>query len=193
MSHDVFHEPGWSWRRTARRPFAYWLIGALALFSILPAGLIDIFLAPGWHAPHWQCDSLGIPILEASAAAAPWALISAGLSAALAIPAARRRAAGCDIFRLRLGRGWVNALISAPVILLAGLAFWQVAEHVWRALVVQTFIADCNGRAEPITVSRRGPLLQISPLVLVALALWALHLRALALAPRGETRLADVF
>ncbi len=150
----------------------------------LPASVLDIIIAPQWHAPHWQCDSLGIPIYQAYYFALPWAGVSMLTAALLVIPTCRKRVDGENIFRLKHGKPTWNVMISLPVALVCLFLIISTFQHIWDALIPQTITADCNGSAEPITVTRHGPAFQTMPIVLICFVLWLLHLRALALSDK---------
>ena len=84
------------WKATAK-PITYWLVGGLLIWLTLPAGLADLLIAPSWHAPHHQCDSLGIPIMQVRAMLLPMAGVTLALSGLLTWPATRRRQGGGHI------------------------------------------------------------------------------------------------
>jgi len=171
-------------RTTHRNPVLYWFVGSTLIFLILPLNLVDIVIAPWWHAPHWQCDSIGVPIIETTAVIVPWAGVSFMVSAALAIPSVWRRQGGADIFEFSLGKSFCKWLVTAGFGVLFAFFLYPVAVHFWNAILPQTITADCNGSADPITLVMRGPLLQFVPVCELAIAVWLLHLRALALSSR---------
>lgn len=76
--------------------------------------------------------------------------------------------------------------MGVPVAAIAGLALFEFGRFLAQVTLPQTITADRNGSAEPITVVLRRSPLQLVPLLNVAIALWFLNLRALALAPRAE-------
>lgn len=165
----------------------YWMVGSILIWLILPIGLLDLLIAPKWHAPHWQCDSLGIPVAGTAIAAIPWAIIASLISAFLVFLLVRKRVAGADIFSIRLGSPLWNCLVSPPVMAVIALATHDVGTHIWSAAFPQTISSDCGGQAELITLTMRGPIFQVLPLWEIAFALWVLHLRALLLSPRVKT------
>ena len=172
------------WRRTFSKPIIYWITGAVFLWATLPASLIDILLAMKWHAPHWQCDSIGIPIMYTYAALTPWAFMSAAITALISLPMTWRRVGGADILDLRLGEAPWNWIVTIPVAVVVIWVCVGLLSHFWLAAVSQTITADCSGRADPITLEMRGPLLQLTPVCEIAIAIWLMHLRALALSPQ---------
>lgn len=178
--------PVWfgAFRTTVGRPWLYWFTGSVILWLLLPVGLLDVIIDPKWHAPHWQCDSFGVVLMETYYSALPWAAVSMVLAAILAFPMARKRPGGTDIFALRLGSPRWNWIVSVPIALVCAFIAFDVLNHVWEAIIPQTITADCGGSAEPITVVRRRPAIQLLPLVELGIALWLLHLRALALTPK---------
>ena len=176
------------WRRTFGRPFLYWATGTIFLWLMLPASLIDILLAMKWHAPHWQCDSIGIPIMYTYAALIPWASMSAVIAALITLPMTWRRKGGADILDLRLGKAPWKWIVTIPVAVMVILVCTNLLRHFWLAAVPQTITADCSGRAEPITLEMRGPLLQFTPVCETAIAIWLMHLRALALSPMRNAK-----
>ncbi|MCV6585646.1 MAG: hypothetical protein OIF47_08930 [Marinibacterium sp.] len=162
----------------------YWLIGAFLIWVTVPASVIDIFIAPEWFAPHWQCDSLGIPLMQAYRLALPFAAVALIASGLLTFVSTRKRLGGRNIFDLRLrksARDWYVTLVA--VILIAPLAC-DIGHFFFDALFVQTWTEDCEGRAEEITVSLRRPFFQVLPVVEAAQILWLLHLRAFAVSRR---------
>lgn len=172
------------WRTSSPRPIAYWLIGTLLIWLLLPVSVLDMMLAPDWYAPNPQCDSFGIPIAEAAVAGLPFAALAALVSALLTLPpGAWKRRGGTDIFFLNFTgsiRWWLFTLITGAMV--AAFAY-ELANYAWHAAVTQTFTADCAGRAEPVIKVMRGPLLQLGPLINVLIILWLLHVRALAISP----------
>ena len=116
----------------------------------------------------------------------PWAGIAFIVSAALAIPSAWRRQGGADVFELSLGKSLCKWLVTVGFGGLFALFVYPVAVYFWNAILPQTITADCNGRADPITLVMRGPLLQFVPVCELAIAVWLLHLRALALSARTD-------
>ncbi|MFS4436670.1 hypothetical protein ACMA5I_00515 [Paracoccaceae bacterium GXU_MW_L88] len=182
---------GASWRTTLSNPIHYYWTGAL-LFWLFPfVYAADILLAPQWYAPHWQCDSLGIPIGGAIFGALPSIPFVLILSAILVFPATRARQIGADIFDLSLGRGPLKHVLNliAVVVILAWI--YSLFQTVWSATVPQTFTADCGGSAEPITVTMRGPIFEIFNLYFLVLIIWLLHLRAMALSPKITPRIRE--
>lgn len=169
---------------THERPVYYWLIGATLIWAVLPIGLADSLLAPYWHAPHWQCDTMAIPVMQALMVAFPWAIFAALVSALLAFFAARARVAGINILNFRSERKVANWIVTLPLALLSALVLYGIFKHFWEVFVPQTITSDCNGSAEPITKTMRGPLLQLLPFHYCLLIWWLLHLRAFFLSPR---------
>lgn len=170
-------------RSTFNNPFVYWAAGSVLIWLIAPFSLADILIAPTWHAPNWQCDSLGIPIMETQIVLLPWAVIAVLISGAAAL-LTRGRQAGVDILDLRLGtppRRWIVTPIAVALVAYFG---FNVCRHIWQAVVPQTIASDCAGRAEMVEVIMRGPLVQLSPFLNFATAIWVLHIRALLLSPR---------
>lgn len=174
-------------RKTVQKPLLYWIIGTVLIWSLLPLSAIDIMIAPRWHAPHWQCDSLGIVIFNTLFGLIPWAIISAVISVLLTFPMTRHRVGGADIFDKSLGSGWRKWIISILIAVVIGFEVWEILRHLWAASFVQTITADCGGNADPIQVEMRGPLVQLLPFFGIPFSLWLLHLRALALSPRCKT------
>ena len=171
-------------RSTSNNPIGYWIVGFILIWLILPTSLLDILIAPTWHAPNWQCDSVGIPILQTKAALIPWAIVAASISAFLVFVLAHKRLAGANIFDFHLGAApwnWIVTLLA--MVGIASITF-DVGMHVWSAAFPQTISSDCEGRAELVTLTMRGPIFQLSPIVEMAIGLWMLHLRALFLSPR---------
>ena len=173
-------------RYTSRKPLYYWLIGAFLFWLPLPLGLADILIDPQWHAPHGQCDSLGIPIFRTRDALLPWALISFVVSAILVFPFGRGKTEGTDIFKCALGNKIWNYVVLIPIALVCAFLLFEVINHIWGVIVPQTIISDCGGRAEEITVVRRRPPIQLIPLLCLVAVLWFLHLRALILSPKKK-------
>jgi hypothetical protein len=172
------------WRYASAKPLTYWLSGAFLIWLVVPAHVIDIFIAPHWFAPHWSCDSLGIPLMQAYHVALPFAAIALITSGLLTFVSTKNRLGGKDIFDFRLrksARDWFMTLVAA--ILIAPFAY-DVGSFFFDVLFVKTWTADCAGRAEEITVSLRRPFLQVLPVVEALLILWLLHLRAFAVSPR---------
>ena len=172
------------WRTSSRTPVFYWLCGASLIWLTIPASVADIFIAPHWFAPHWQCDSLGIPLMQAYRLALPYAVFALLLSGLLTLVSTRKRLGGKDVFDLRVQNtvwNWFATLFAA--ILIAPLAY-DIGHYIFDALFVQMWTADCAGRAEEITVSLRRPFLQVLPVVEALLIFWLLHLRAYAVSPR---------
>lgn len=165
-------------------PLMYSLVGVALIFGVLPASVVDILLDPQWHAPNWQCDSVGIPIMFAINATPVWALISMFLGVGIAYPAARGASGRGRALDLAYCNRPVWWLVTIPVIVLCTALGWDVIRHFWMAIVPQTIIADCNGRAEAVTLVRRGPIFQTIPVFEAGIALWLLHLRRLAIWPR---------
>lgn len=154
------------------------------LWIALPLGVADILLAPRYHAPHHACDTLTIPILTALFGAPFWTLLSAGVSALLCIPTGWSRRGGTDILDLSLGRPprkWVVNALAGPILILLVHDIGAFALQAGHAVQVTV---DCGGKAEPVTVTLRHPLLQTYPLYEALFGVWVLHLRALALSPR---------
>lgn len=171
-------------RSTHDNPIGYWIVGSILIWLILPISLVDILVAPRWHAPNWQCDSLGVPILQTTAAAIPWAIVAVLISASLVFLLARKRLAGADIFNFRLGAAPWNWIITLLAMVVIVAITFDVGMHIWNAAFIQTISSDCAGRAEPVDLTMRGPVFQLFPLLEVAIGLWVLHLRALFLSPR---------
>jgi hypothetical protein len=171
-------------RSTHDNLIGYWIVGSILIWLILPIGLLDVLVTPSWHAPNPQCDSLGIPIFQTAHALIPWAIVAASISAALVFLLVRKRLAGADIFDFRLGAvPWnctVNLLAMAVIVTIT----FDVGRHVWNAAFTQMLSSDCAGRAEPVVITMRGPIFQLSPFLEIAIGLWMLHLRALFLSPR---------
>ena len=172
------------WRYTFESPWGYWLCGSVLLWSLLPAALADVLIAPDWHAPHARCDSLGIPIMLTAGAGVPWAVVSASVSGGLVALLARNRRGGADVLAWAFGRHLRARIVSLLVLVVAVLALGEVVRHFWQAAIPQTITSDCAGRAEPITITRRGPIIQLGPICMIATTLWLLHLRSLFLSPR---------
>lgn len=165
-------------KTAAFSPLTYWWVGAILMWLTLPAGLFDILAAPKWHAPHWQCDSLGIPIMMTRRALLPAAGMALILSGTLVLGATWRREGGGRVFppsRPRTWRGWMLACI---LLILSAVLCRDVLQYLYQITFVQTFVANCAGRAEPITVQMRRPPLQISPILYCALIFWMLNLHA---------------
>jgi hypothetical protein len=162
----------------------YWLIGAGLIWSLLPLGLVDILIAPKWHAPHWQCDSFGIPFLQTTQALLPWALVAIIVAAILSFPATWNRQGGVDIFNFRFGQSRWKWAINVLILLALGVIAYNLMIKLWQSFIPQTINADCNGRAEPITLAMRRPFVQVTTLCELAIGLWLLHLRSLALSPQ---------
>jgi hypothetical protein len=173
-------------RYTKATTKGYWIVGTILIWLLLPASLIDLLIDPTWVAPNWQCDSLGIPIGETIFALVPWAVIAGLVSALLAIPTARNRQRGVDILDPWLGKKPWNWIFSLLALFIIALILWDFATHIWQALIPQTFSDDCGGSADLVVVTRRGPLIQISPLIEIGIGVWLLHLRALVLSPRTK-------
>lgn len=174
-------------RYTYRNTFGYWLFGFSTIWLFMPALLFDIFMAPEWYAPNWQCDSLGIPYYQITSALFPWAIITAFITGVLVFLVVRERQSGADILNLRIGvRPW-NWIVSLLALLSIAPFAYDIAMFVWRASVEQTISSDCGGRAEMVVVTMRGPVVQLHPVLEFAFILWALHIRALLLSPRDRT------
>ena len=73
----------------------------------------------------------------------------------------------------------IAALLIAPFA-------YGIGHHVFVALIPQSMTVDCNGSAEAITLTMRGPIFQLIPICYLAIILWLLHLRAFALSPRRK-------
>lgn len=71
------------WRTSVGKPVFYWLCGAFLIWATLPASVADIFNARSWFVPHWQCDSLGIPLMQAYHLTVPYAVFALIVSALL--------------------------------------------------------------------------------------------------------------
>ncbi len=171
------------WQNSNATPVFYWLCGTFLIWLTIPASVADIFIAPRWFAPHWQCDSLGIPLMQASRLALPFAVFALIASGLLTFVSTRKRLGGTNIFDLGLGKsvwGWCVTLVAA--ILIAPLSY-DIGHYFFDALFVQTWTVDCAGRAEEITVSLKRPFFQVLPAVEALLTLWLLHLRAFAISP----------
>ena len=172
-------------RSTYDNPIGYWIVGSVLIWLILPTSLLDMLIAPTWHAPNWQCDSLGVPMLQTKAALIPWAIVAALISASLVFFLARKRLAGANIFDFRLGDAPWNWIVTLLAMVAIVAIMFNVGMHIRNAAFIQTISSDCAGRAEPVTLTMRGPIFQLSPLVEIAIGLWMLHLRALFLSPRA--------
>lgn len=172
------------WRVATARPVTYWLCSALLIWLTLAAGLADILLAPQWFAPHWQCDSLGIPIMQTKTVALPYAVFALLIAGILTWAACWKRVGGRDIFLLR-GQGTLPAwLVGGLALPLIAMLVFDIGRYLYEVAIPRTIIADCNVRADPITVTHRRPLLQTVPIIEALLILWMLHLRAYALSPK---------
>lgn len=157
---------------------------AVLIWSFVPASLADIFVDPKWFAPHWQCDSLGIPIYRAQQAALPVAGIAIVISGLLTFVTTRKRLGGRDIFDFRLRKSlwdWSVTLVAVMLILILA---EPIVRYLHEATFIQTRTADCGGTSEEITVSGRRPFLQYTPVIYALLILWLLHLRAFAVSPK---------
>ena len=173
-----------NWLNTAEGARIYWLRGTFLLSSVLLLPVIDWALAPRWHAPHPHCDTpaalLGMTIL----AMVVWVPLSAIVSALIVLPCAWKKAGGKNVLDFRLGKPIWREIISVPF--LAALAFlaWELYQHVRNVFVSQSITMDCDGRAYPMTFEMHAPVIQLYPVWVLLLALWILHLRALAVSPR---------
>ena len=187
MTNETLSDLPEPWRRTFGSPVRYWLVGTAILWLTLPISLIDIFIDPTWHAPHWQCDSLGVAIGNTVFGLFPWAVFSAAIAALLSFPATWHRRGGADIFDWRLGKAPWNWILTILVVLVTLSVCHDIFNHLYTASIPQIITADCGGRSEPVTVVRRAPFLQFEPFWGLAFVLWLLHLRALALSPKTST------
>ena len=176
-----------AWRRTHRAPTAYWLTGAFLLWLVLPATVVDHVLSPRFHMPHWQCDSWGILAYRVGMIALPAAVIALLLAAMIAVSSTWRRRGGDDVFAPIFGRSPVALIVTLVAMPLIALCLYGLGAFVFDVLVPKTVTADCAGRADPITVTIRRSPIQLTPMILLLLALWLLHVRALAASPRRAT------
>lgn len=174
------------WRTSHAKPRLYWIIGTIVLWSFLPVRLVDILIAPDWHAPHPSCDSLGIPKMDTLRALLPWALFSSLATALFVFPLTKGRVGGTDVFKAKFAHSTKAWLLTVAAGVLVAASLWDVGLHFYVALVAQTITSDCDGRAEPITEIMAGPLVQFSPVVELVFAFWVLHVRALALSPEAD-------
>lgn len=186
--------PAWSklqplnsnwWRTTQASPRLYSHLGTLLLWLALPVSTLDFMIAPGFFAPHPACDGRADAVLSLVLGALPWAVISFLAVSMVAVPATKDRAGGADIFDLSLGKPPWNWTVSLPVFALIvyfGAYLWDT---LWWLGSLQTVTSDCNGSAEPLTVSVTAPPIQFMPVLEAAICLWLLHIRALALSPQG--------
>ena len=178
--------PRKKWRTADAHPVAYWLVGALLLWSILPAYTLDLLLAPDWFAPHWQCDSIGIPIAQFYISALPYAAISLVASGCFVVISTRNRQGGADIFNLRPDGSlwsWGTTLVAGVWI---GAFLLDFLRYLVEVLFLQSWVSDCNGTADPIEVSMRRPALQMLPWVGIVMIYWVLHMRAYAVSPKRK-------
>ena len=179
------HMPGHGWWRTTRAdPALYTNLGTLLLWLALPVSTLDQLIAPDFFAPHPECDGVAEPVLGLVLGALPWAAVSFLAVAMVSVPATQDRQGGADIFDFTLGYPPWDWLLTLPVIALiayVGVHMWEVAWWLGSEHVVT---ADCQGEARPVAVTVRAPPVQFMPLLEVALCLWLLHIRALALSPR---------
>jgi hypothetical protein len=172
------------WRTATGSPVFYWLLGVVLIWLMLPAGTMDIVLAHDWFAPHWRCDSLGVPLIRARQIALPYAAIALVLSGILTLISTRKRLGGRGVFDLRMrATAWDWCVTIGAAILIAPLVF-DIGQYFVDVTFEQTVTANCARRAEEITVTMRRPLVQVLPVVEALLILWLLHLRAYALTPR---------
>lgn len=172
------------WRTADRKPSTYWLTGTVLIWLTLPASIIDILLAPQWFAPHWQCDSLGIPIMWLRRLALPFAVMSAAIAVLITALATWNRVGGTDIFAQHAGgavRRWTVTILTA--VLIAPLIY-HLGIYMTEVLFIRTWTENCAGRAEDIVVTLRRPIVQVLPLVEALLILWLLHMRAYALSAK---------
>ena len=170
--------------RTSGNRLLYWLTGSVLLWLLLPAQYFDMILAPEWHAPNPQCDSLGPLIWEMQASLLPWTAVVAVLSAVVALALPRGREAGVAVFAFRIGSTLRNATVTAILsVLMLPLAF-DVVCYVWEVIVPHTIAGDCGGRADLVSIYGHRPIVQPSAFVEAALLLWLLHIRTLLLSKR---------
>ncbi len=108
------------------------------------------------------------------------------ISAVISLPLVWERVPGVHILALRLGRSVWNWLVSVLVLVPITLIAVEIVIYLWLAIVPQTISSDCSGSADPVTVTMRGPIVQLYPPLLVAIGLWLLHIRALSVSPRAR-------
>lgn len=171
-------------RYTRSSRLGYWGTGSLILWLMLPADLFDMAAAPTWAAPNPSCDSFAIAMWQTSAFLLPWAAVSGALVATIVFLLVRKRSPGTDIFRFHLGNPVWNIVVSLPTLAIVALAAISVAQYLWQAAVPQTVSSDCGGKAEMVTLTIHGPLIQLTPFLHLMFGLWVLHIRALLLSPR---------
>ena len=162
----------------------YWITGALLIWLTLPARLADIVFALDWFAPHWQCDSFGIPLSQTQRMALPFAVIALVVSALLTFAATRRRLGGTDVFDFRLKRSAREWSISFIAVALITPLAYDIVSFLSDAIFTQTWIADCAGSAEEIVVSMRRPFVQVLPVLEGIIIFWILHLQAFAISEK---------
>ncbi len=175
------------WRTTQDSPLLYSHLGTLLLWLALPVSTLDFMIAPGFFAPHPECDGRADAVLGLILGALPWAAISFLAVSMVAVPATDQRQGGADIFELSLGESPWNWVISLPVFALLVYFVAYLWDTLWWLGSVHTITSDCSGSAEPLTVRVAAPSVQFMPVLEAAICLWLLHIRALALSPRAPS------
>lgn len=174
--------------RTHQSPMAYFLTGA-ALFTAFPiANFFDILFDTEWAAPNPECDSLGVVLAFLGPALVVFSVAGSLFSGLLVIISARNKFSGIRVFELRQKPIWKNLVVSVFFAPLICACIAEIGHYTWLALWPHHIVANCDGHAENVVIlDRNGPIFQTTPIILLGLALWLAHLRALALSPRNQS------
>lgn len=171
--------------QTHRAPLRYWLLGGLLLVGAIPGHAFDLMVDPNWYAPNERCDSVMIPIMGLMGLLPTWALLVGLATLAIALLTSLGLPQPVPVYSLRLGPWWFNMAVSALTLALAALPAYIVGDYLVALLVPRMLSGDCQGAQALVEIHRRGPVVQLLPWISAAVLLWLLHMRALALAPRG--------
>ncbi len=174
--------PTWLFRTKASVK-GHFIVGTFLMFLTVPAGAIDIMMAPEAYRINPNCDAILIAIFGAVMFSPVWLAISALLVALLCHFCVKGRQGGKHIldwpFKPTISGVFWNVIILLAVFSL----LFDFANHVLNAGSEFTITSDCGGKAEPRTATIEWPLLQWLPVLFVFQAVWFLHLRSLVSTP----------